>query len=403
MFFRIAEVFTGSTMPASLNFSNDLNRRDFLRRCGQCALISCGSHFLPLQLLTSSSNAQEMKKGLIGRKLSPYYTALSEKRVRCELCPRQCEVADGERGNCRVRENRDGKYYSLVYGNPCAIHIDPIEKKPFFHLLPSTRSFSIATAGCNLDCKFCQNWEISQAVPEDTLNYELSPEQVVEKASQNGCSSIASTYVEPTIFIEYMLEIGRLAKKSRILNVMHSNGYISPKPLDDLCDCLDAACIDLKGFTDAYYKELTGGTLQPVLETLKHLKKRGIHTEIVNLVVTGKNDDPDRIRNMSKWIRDELGADVPLHFSRFFPLYKLKSLEPTPISTLEKAWKIAVEEGLQFVYIGNIPGHPAENTLCPNCRERVVERFGYTINKISLKDGKCANCGCEIPGLWKKA
>ena len=389
-------------MAASLKTSSNLTRRDFLLRCGQCALISCGSDLFPSSLFTSTAYAQEIRKGLTGQKLSPYFTTLSEKRIRCELCPRQCEVSNGKRGYCRVRENQDGKYYSLVYGNPCAIHIDPIEKKPFFHVLPSTRSFSIATAGCNLECKFCQNWEISQAAPEDTLNYELPPEQVVEKASQNGCSSIASTYVEPSIFIEYMLEIGKLAKRSRILNVMHSNGYINASPLDDLCDCLDAACIDLKGFTDAYYKELTGGTLQPVLDTLKHLKRRGIHTEIVNLVVTGKNDDPDLIRNMAKWIRNELGPDVPLHFSRFFPLYKLKSLEPTPISTLEMAWKIAVEEGLHFVYIGNIPGHPAENTICPACRERVIERYGYNIKTISLKEGKCGNCGREIPGLWKK-
>jgi pyruvate formate lyase activating enzyme len=340
---------------------------------------------------------------LIGRRLSPYFTNLPGKRVRCELCPRQCEVGDGERGYCRVRENQDGKYYSLVYGNPCAIHIDPIEKKPFFHVLPSTQSFSIATAGCNLDCKFCQNWEISQAAPEDTLNYELPPEQAVEKASQYHCSSIASTYVEPSIFLEYMLEIGKLAKKAKILNVMHSNGYINRNPLEDLCTYLDAACIDLKGFTDEYYKEVTGGTLQPVLDTLKHLRQRAIHTEIVNLIVTGKNDDPGQIRSMSKWIRNELGPDVPLHFTRFYPLYKLKSLEPTPISTLEAAWKIALEEGLNFVYIGNIPGHPAEDTICPNCRQRVIERFGYSIKNISLKDGKCRNCGREIPGLWNAA
>ena len=225
---------------------------------------------------------------------------------------------------------------------------------------------------------------------------------MVEKASQYGCASIASTYVEPSIFMEYMLEVGKLAQKSKILNVMHSNGYVNPKPLEDLCDCLDAACIDLKAFTDEYYREVTGGTLQPVLDTLKHLRRRGIHTEIVNLVVTGKNDDPDRIRNMAKWIRDELGPDTPLHFSRFFPLYKLKSLEPTPITTLETAWKTARDEGLHYVYIGNIPGHPAENTVCPKCHEHVIERFGNSVTKISLKDGKCSNCGQEIPGIWKK-
>lgn len=377
-----------------------LSRRDFLARCARCAIVCAGVQAGPIGLLASPSGAQELKKGLLGTKLSPYFAPLSDSRVRCELCPRQCEVGSGERGYCRVRENRGGRYYSLVYGNPCAIHIDPIEKKPFFHVLPSTQSFSLATAGCNLNCKFCQNWEISQASPDDTLNYDLPPEKVVESALKLRCSSIASTYVEPTIFIEYMIDIGRLAKKQKILNTMHSNGYINPGPLRELCDCLDAACIDLKGFSEEYYREVTEGTLAPVLATLKQLKQRGIHTEIVNLVVPGKNDDMGRIRAMCRWIRDELGPDVPLHFSRFYPLYKLKTLEPTPITTLELAWKAALEEGLHFVYIGNIPGHPAENTKCPQCGETVITRIGFSVKAVSLKDGKCPKCGRGIPGIW---
>jgi pyruvate formate lyase activating enzyme len=381
----------------------NLDRRSFLNGCFRCALLCAGSQVLPFSVLASRSDAQEIKKGLLGPRLSPYFTPLADKRVRCGLCPRQCETGDGERGYCRVRENRDGKYYSLVFGNPCAVHIDPVEKKPFFHVLPATRSFSIATAGCNFDCKFCQNWEISQASPDNTLNYELSPEQVVGSASRYECASVASTYVEPTIFMEYMIEIGKLARKNKILNVMHSNGYVNPKPLEDLCDSLDAACIDLKGFTEDYYREITEGTLGPVLDTLKHLKRRAIHTEIVNLVVPGKNDDVDKIGAMSRWIRDELGPDVPLHFSRFYPLYKLKSVEPTPVSTLEAAWKNAKDQGLNFVYIGNIPGHPAENTVCPGCKKPVITRTGFSVTSISLKDGKCAGCGREIPGVWRAA
>ncbi|MFZ2447396.1 MAG: AmmeMemoRadiSam system radical SAM enzyme [Syntrophobacteraceae bacterium] len=390
-------------MTFDTNDNGNITRRNFFACCGRCALLLGGSQVIPWSMLAPRASAQEITKGLIGRKLSPYFTPLSGGRVRCELCPRECETADGERGQCRVRENRDGKYYSLVYGNPCAIHIDPVEKKPFFHVLPASTSFSLATAGCNFDCKFCQNWEISQAKPEDTLNYSLSPEQVVEKAAQYRCASIASTYVEPTIFIEYMIEIGKAAKRKRILNVMHSNGYINPGPLDDLCAHMDAACIDLKGFTEEYYRELTGGTLAPVLATLKQLKRRRIHTEIVNLVVTGKNDDLDRIRAMSQWILKELGPDVPVHFTRFYPLYKLKSLQPTPIGTLEAAWKAAREEGLHFVYIGNVPGHPAGDTICPGCRQTVIERMGYSIKKVSLTDGKCSGCGREIPGIWKVA
>ncbi len=378
----------------------NVDRRSFLNGCFRCALLCAGSQLLSFSALASFSQAQEIKKGLLGPRLSPYFTPLADKRVRCELCPRHCETGDGERGYCRVRENRDGKYYSLVFGNPCAVHVDPIEKKPFFHVLPATRSFSVATAGCNFDCKFCQNWEISQARPDDTLNFELSAEQVVNNASRFECASIASTYVEPTVFMEYMIEIGNLAGKNKILNVMHSNGYVNPKPLADLCGRLDAACIDLKGFTEEYYREITEGTLEPVLETLKYLKRRAIHTEIVNLVVPGKNDDIDRIGAMSRWIRDELGPDVPLHFSRFYPLYKLKSLEPTPVSTLEAAWNKAKDQGLNFVYIGNVPGHPAENTICPGCKKPVITRVGFSVTSISLKEGKCAGCGRPIPGIW---
>jgi pyruvate formate lyase activating enzyme len=300
-----------------------------------------------------------------------------------------------------VRENIDGHYYSLVYGNPCAVHVDPIEKKPFFHVLPSTLSFSIATAGCNLNCKFCQNWEISQARPDDTLNYNLPPSELIEQAKRYQCQSIASTYVEPTIFIEYMLDIGHLAKEQKILKVIHSNGYINTSPLRDLCKVLNAACIDLKGFTDNYYRDLTEGSLDQVLATLKQLKASSVHTEIVNLIVPGKNDNMEQIREMCRWIRTELGNDVPLHFTRFYPLYKLKSLQPTPVATLEQAWKTAQDEGLLFVYLGNLPGHEAEHTNCPKCRTRLIERTGYKVRTVQLENGRCGHCGQPIPGIWK--
>ncbi|MBP8645454.1 MAG: AmmeMemoRadiSam system radical SAM enzyme [Syntrophobacteraceae bacterium] len=377
-----------------------ISRRHFLKQCTGCAVfwasMQLGNPFEGLP----PAMAQSMEKGLIKRKLSPYFTSLPGGRVRCDLCPRSCEVGDGARGHCRVRENRGGQYYSLVYGNPCAVHVDPIEKKPFFHVLPGSTSFSIATAGCNLNCKFCQNWEISQAQPDDTFNYDMPPERVVELARMSQCQSIASTYVEPTIFLEYMIEIGRLCRQEDLLKVMHSNGYIQEAPLKDLCKTLDAACIDLKGFTDHYYRELTGGTLEPVLATLKMLKEAKVHTEIVNLVIPGKNDSPEQIRTMCRWIRNELGPDVPLHFSRFYPLYQLKSLPPTPVATLEQAREIGREEGLHFVYIGNIPGHSAENTPCPQCKTLVIERVGYRIQATRLKNGKCENCGFHIPGIW---
>lgn len=350
---------------------------------------------------TSNSQALSLKKGYLGRKLSPFFTPLEDGRVRCELCPHRCEVEEGERGYCEVRENIGGRYYSLVYGNPCAVHVDPIEKKPFFHVLPTSRSFSIATVGCNFDCKFCQNWEISQARPEDTHNYDLPPEQVVELALQYKCQSIASTYVEPTIFTEYMIDIGIFAQKHSILKVMHSNGYINRAPLQELGKYLNAACIDLKGFTESYYRNLTEGSLQPVLETLKGLKNLGIHTEIVNLVIPGKNDDMEQVAAMCRWIKSELGPDVPLHFSRFYPLYKLKSLPPTPVSTLERARERGLKEGLHFVYIGNVPGHPGEHTECPRCKTRIIQRWGYKVQVLHLKDGRCDQCGQPIPGIWQ--
>ncbi len=377
-----------------------MDRRCFLKHCGRCAIFLAGVEMLDTVGFDGTALAQGLQKGLVHRKLSPYFTPLDGERVRCELCPRECEVEKGERGECGVRENVDGKYYSLVYGNPCAVHVDPIEKKPFFHVLPATSSFSIATAGCNLHCKFCQNWEISQARPDETYNHDLPPEEVVKQAARYQCRSIASTYVEPTIFIEYMLDIGRLAKEQKILKVIHSNGFINPAPLKDLCKVLDAACIDLKGFTDDFYREVTGGSLKPVLETLKQLKENGVHTELVNLIVPTKNDSMDEIRSMCRWIRTELGPDVPLHFSRFYPLYKLKSLPPTPLATLEAAWKTALDEGLHYVYIGNVPGHPAENTTCPSCRKTVIERNGYQIRNVSLIEGRCQFCRHPIRGIW---
>lgn len=374
-----------------------LSKRDFLRLCGTSfSLLSAGYLFG----FPETSRAQAAAKGLIKTKLSPYFTSLDGGNIQCELCPHRCRVAKGKRGICRVRENRDGKYYSLVYGNPCAVHIDPIEKKPFFHVLPGTTSFSLATAGCNFQCKFCQNWEISQAAPEDVTSYEVPLELMVKRAKEAAARSIAYTYVEPTIFYEYMIDVGTLAKKSGLLNVYHSNGFINPVPLKNLCKVLDAANIDLKGFTENFYRELCSGELNPVLETLKTLKREKVHLEITNLVIPTKNDEMSVVKEMCLWIKRELGAETPVHFSRFYPLYKLKTLPPTPVSTLDKARTVALSAGLEYVYIGNVPGHEGENTFCPKCKKVIIHRTGYMVGEINLRAGKCGYCGKPIPGIW---
>ncbi len=373
-----------------------ITRREALKLGGKSFCFLTVSSLLP----SPPSRAQGMKKGLIRTKLSPYFVPLEGGNIRCELCPHQCRVSKGKRGLCRVRENRDGNYYSLVYGNPCAIHPDPIEKKPFFHILPGTISFSLATAGCNFQCKFCQNWELSQASPEDVFNHDVPPEMIVKKAKDIGAHSIAYTYVEPTVFYEYMSDIAQLSKKAGLLNLTHSNGFINPAPLRTLCKVLDAANIDLKGFTESFYRELCSGELNPVLRTLKILKEEKVHLEITNLMIPTKNDDIHLIREMCLWIRKELGAETPIHFSRFYPLYKLRTLPPTPVSTLEKAREVALSAGLEYVYIGNIPGHEAENTFCPKCKKRIIQRTGYMVGEVNLKAGKCKFCGKPIPGIW---
>lgn len=321
------------------------------------------------------------------------------KTVQCELCPNGCVLEEGQRSRCRTRVNRNGTLYSLVYGKPCAVHVDPIEKKPFFHFLPGTSAFSIATAGCVLSCKFCQNWQISQASPEDTDTYDLPPEKVVKNALSYRCKSVTYTYTEPTVFYEYMYDTAVIAKKSGIRNTMHSCGYINKKPLRRLSRYMDAADIDLKGFTEDFYARICNGRLKPVLDSLVVLKEEKVWIEITNLVVPTLNDDMKSIRDMSGWIMKNLGADVPLHFSRFFPHYKLTNLPPTPLETLAEARKTAMDAGLRFVYIGNIR-HEAESTYCPKCKKLLIERIGYFVKQNNVSEGRCRFCRADIPGVW---
>ncbi len=320
--------------------------------------------------------------------------------VRCSLCPHRCVLADGERGTCRVRENRGGKLYTLVYGNPCAIHVDPIEKKPFFHFLPGTFAFSLATAGCSLRCRYCQNYTISQVPPEETQNYDAPPEAIVAASLQQGAQTVAYTYSEPMVFYEYMLETARLAGRAGLRNAVVSAGYVNVEPLKALCQVVDAIKIDLKGFDDGFYREVCGATLEPVLRAIRTIHEMGVHLEIVNLVVPSLNDEPDSLRALVDWVLDSVGPDVPLHFSRFQPMYQLMNLPPTPVESLEAARQVALEAGLHYVYLGNVPGHEGNHTYCPNCGDLIVRRAGMATTAMNIVDGRCGNCQMPIAGVW---
>lgn len=347
------------------------------------------------------SAALSIARQAVSRKEARYYDKLEDGRgmVRCALCPRRCTLASGESGFCRARQNQGGVLYSLGYALPCAIHVDPVEKKPFFNFYPRSRSYSLACAGCNLRCKFCQNWEISQLSPLDSNSSFIPATHLVTMARAQGCKSIAFTYTEPTTFYEYMLEAAMAARSKGLLPVYHSNGFINPEPLGELSRQLSAANIDLKGFSDGYYKEICSAWLAPVLATLQGLKKAGVWLEITNLVVPGHNDSTQMITDMCRWIRNNLGPETPLHFSRFFPLYQLTGVPPTPVSTLERARSIALKEGLLYAYIGNLPGHAGNSTYCPSCRKQVIRRSGFSVLEWRLASGRCAFCKSTIHGV----
>jgi len=384
--------------------SRKISKREFLRR----AVTGAGGAVLGVHSLEALANIADMDHssvnpvGGLGRysKESPYYI-VTPKGVRCQICPNQCTLTPGNESVCRTKLAVDGKLYTIAYGNPCSIHVDPVEKKPLFHFYPSSRSYSVAIAGCNLACLNCQNWEISQVSPRDTRNYDLFPEALVEEAASSGALSIAYTYSEPTAFYEYMFDSAKLAHRRNIKNLLISNGFINEKPLRDLAVYIDAANINLKSFSDDIYQKLNGGRLAPILRTLKILNEMGVWLEITNLIVPTWTDKPQMIREMCKWLVDNGFENNPLHFSRFFPLYQLTSLPYTPLEILEEAHGIAKDAGINYVYIGNVPNNIAENTFCPKCGNVVLERKGFTILTNNLKESKCKFCGTTIAGRFR--
>jgi pyruvate formate lyase activating enzyme len=298
-----------------------------------------------------------------------------------------------------VRENQGGEYRTLVWGQACTMHVDPIEKKPLFHFLPGSRAFSIATAGCNLECKCCQNWQISQSRPEQVRWRWLPPEAVVGTARSYG-ACIAYTYSEPIVFLEYVIDSCIAARQAGVKTVMITGGSAEPGPLTEALKVLDAVKVDLKGFTEAYYQRLCKGKLAPVLKALETIRASGVWLELVHLCIPGHNDAEAEIRDMCRWVKRQLGADVPLHFTRFHPDYQLRNVPPTPYATLVRCREIGLAEGLHFVYTGNVPGLEGEHTSCPRCRKVIVRRRGFELLEMRIRDGRCGHCGASVPGVW---
>jgi pyruvate formate lyase activating enzyme len=299
-----------------------------------------------------------------------------------------------------VRANVEGELRSLVYGRPISVHVDPIEKKPFYHFLPGRRAYSLGTAGCPLRCKFCQNWEISQATPEDHDVAYVSPVRIVRGARRKHSAVIAFTYNEPTVFTEYLTDVARLARPEGLRSVLVSCGFMQEAPLTEMCETLDAIKIDLKGFSRDFYETVCGAELDPVLRSIRQIARSRAHLEIVNLVVPTLNDSDGMLRELANWVVGEAGPDVPVHFTRFHPDFRLRNLPPTPIATLERARAIAVDAGIRYAYVGNVPGHPGNNTYCPQCGEIVIERRGFFVETMNMRDGRCRSCEERIAGIW---
>ena len=375
-----------------------LSRRELLKAL---ALAGAGAGMAGLTGCLSREPSAEAADGAYHEAM--YYDRLGGSRVKCRVCPNQCELGPGGRGVCRNRVNRDGKLYTLVYGRAAALNVDPIEKKPLFHFHPGTRVLSVGTAGCPFSCKNCQNWELSQRTPEQLEEsgrvHDMPPRKMVETAKSYGIPTIAYTYNEPTSFYEYMYDTARLARQQGIKSVMISNGSINREPIIELAQYLDAIKIDLKGFSEEFYTSYCGGRLAPVLETIKRAIALGKWLEVVYLVIPTVNDDPATIQAVAEWLKRAGGADVPLHFSRFMPAYHMKNLPPTPETTLRQCRQIAQKAGLNYVYIGNVPGTDIASTYCPSCGKIVIKRNGFEVLAHNVKpNGACKFCGHNIAG-----
>jgi pyruvate formate lyase activating enzyme len=327
------------------------------------------------------------------------YEKVAESSVRCNLCAHRCVIKDGKKGICQVRENQGGALYTLVYGHTITQHVDPVEKKPLFHFYPGSTAFSIATPGCNFRCRWCQNWDISQMPREQHLvmGEQASPEQIVAVARETGSRSIAYTYTEPTIFFEYAYDTARLAHEAGLANIYVTNGYMTEEMLETFHPYLDAANVDLKAFRDETYRKYVGARLQPVLDAMKLIKRLGVWLEVTTLVIPGINDDPAELRDAARFVAQELGVGTPWHISRFFPAYQMPAVPPTPLATLRRAREIGLEEGLRYIYVGNVPDE--ENTYCCECGRLLIGRSSFYVMENLVLDGRCPECGAPVAGV----
>ncbi|AKB80914.1 pyruvate formate-lyase 1-activating enzyme [Methanosarcina barkeri 3] len=327
-----------------------------------------------------------------------FYEKIGDNKVHCNLCAQSCKISQGKRGFCGVRENRDGELYTLIYETVSSEAVDPIEKKPLYHFYPGSYVYSVGSIGCNFRCKHCQNWSISQACLEDAYTMDIPSDELIQRALLSRSSSIAWTYNEPTIWHEYTYECAKLAKEAGLGTVYVTNGYMTPEALRNIAPYLDAANIDIKAFNEKFYHDVASAKLAPVLEASTLAKQLGIHVEITNLIIPDVNDSLDELRELSKWMYKNLGPDTPLHFTRFHPQYKMQNLSPTPVKTMQEACKIATEEGIKYVYMGNVPGSDRNNTFCPNCGKMLIRRGYFDIEKYEITPEKtCPMCGEHIP------
>ena len=379
-----------------MNDRDNMSRRRFLRAGGQTlCMLALGSGILPScrdVLFSLTDDDYFIKRAKHWKRVKG--------AVQCMLCPNECIIEEGKRGICRVRQNIRGKLYSMVYSRIAAMHVDPIEKKPLYHFLPGSMAFSVATAGCNLSCKFCQNWQLSQSKPEDLDAIRMTPSDLSKRSRSTGSRVIAYTYNEPTVQYEFILDASAIARERGIRSVIISNGYIQKKASQELIKNLDGIKIDLKAFSDKFYRDICGGDLKSVLSNLETVFASGRWLEIVVLVIPTLNDAPAEIRAMARWVKQNLSPNIPMHFTRFHSMYLIRNLPPTPVRTLERCRTIAKEEGIRYPYVGNVMGHRWENTFCHSCNRLLIRRSGFFHVENAIRRGRCPSCKAKIPGVW---